>query len=144
MISMAKVYIHPQLQNVITKLSPLVEGLVLFETSYRQIQAPMIGNYGRFEENPRAMLAGIHKLHIAVSDDDFLKWRGKIGQQRKSDNYLVYAKHDLEIDTYLIIDFISPEAHKRIRSRLADLVMIAEEFQETFSDRFPQTYLTLN
>lgn len=139
---MAKVFVHPRL-TLLEPLRPLAEGLLTFEASYRQIYPSTIGNYGRFEENPRSLLAGIHKLHIAVSEADFTKWQGKVGQSRKSDNYLVYAKHDFEDDVYLILDFISPDAHQRIKSVLADLVLIAEEFQETFPERFPEKYQQL-
>lgn len=138
---MAKVWCNPQL--TVEPLRPLVQGLVAFEQSYRQYYMPMIGNYGRFEENPRAMLAGIHKLHIAVSETDFDKWKTRTGQNRKSDNYLVYAKHDFEQDTFLILDFISPEAHKRIRSKLADLVLLAEDFQDTYPERFHEKFTAI-
>ncbi|MDH2998102.1 hypothetical protein A1D22_09460 [Pasteurellaceae bacterium LFhippo2] len=120
-------------------LLPFVQDLVQHIQSHFTLYPTTIGNSGGFEENPRAMIAKIRKVHIAVSDADFDKWRNKTGQQRKSDNYLIYTIHDFE-DDILILDFISPEAHKRIKNRLADLVLIAEDFQDSYPEKFAEKY----
>lgn len=122
------------------EILPFVRDLLIYVNSNGTVYPETIGNVGAFEENPRAMIAKIQKAHIAVSKADFEKWQTRTGQHRKSDNYLVYARHDFEPDTLLILDFISPEAHKRIRHKLADLVLLAEDFQDTFPERFPEKF----
>lgn len=121
------------------ELIPFIQDIVTYLESGGTYYPSSLGNIGAFEENPRAMIAKIQKAHIAVSDADFEKWKNRTGQQRKSDNYLIFALHDFE-DVLLILDFISPEAHKRIRTRLADIVLTAEEFQETFPERFSEKF----
>lgn len=121
-------------------LKKLIDDLMLLEQSNGNFRPDTIGNWGAFEENPRAMLAGIKKVHVAVSNADFEHWRKKAGQNRKSDNYLIYTQHDLEPDTFLILDFITPDAHKRIKAKLADLVLIAETFQENYSPKLADIF----
>ncbi|MDH2998109.1 hypothetical protein A1D22_09495 [Pasteurellaceae bacterium LFhippo2] len=139
---MADIYLSPFIQQT-DGLIKLVNDLMLLEQTAGNYRPDTIGNWGAFEENPSAMLAGIKKVHIAVSDEDFEKWKKKTGQNRKSDNYLVYAQHDLEIDTFLILDFITPDAHKRIKSKLPDLVLCAEEFQESYSTKLAEKFTKL-
>lgn len=140
---MATIYLSHFIQPT-EGLIKLVHDLMLLEQSYGNSRPDTMGNWGAFEENPRAMLAGIKKVHVAVSNADFEHWRKKTGQNRKSDNYLVYTKHDLEPDTFLILDFITPDAHKRIKTKLPDLVLCAETFQESYADKLAQTFPRLD
>lgn len=136
---MPKIYLSHFVQPT-DGLKKLIGDLMLLEQTFGNFRPDTIGNWGAFEENPRAMLAGIKKVHVAVSNADFEKWKNKTGQNRKSDNYLVYTVHDLEPDTFLILDFITPDAHQKIKSRLSDLVLIAEKFQEIYSPKFVEHF----
>lgn len=139
---MAKVYLNAHLEQT-AGLVKLVNDLMLLEQTAGNYRTEIIGNWGAFEENPRAMLAGIKKVHVAVSNADFEKWKKKTGQNRKSDNYLIYTQHGLEDDTFLILDFITPDAHQRIKSRLSDLILVAEKFQETYYPKFSEHFQLL-
>lgn len=136
---MAKIYLTPFI-NATDGLVKLINDLMLLEQTFGNFRPETIGNWGAFEENPRAMLAGIKKVHVAVSNEDFERWKKKTGQNRKSDNYLVYARHDLEPDTFLILDFITPDAHKRIQSKLADLILLAETFQNNYDSKIAEHF----
>lgn len=136
---MVEIYLSPFV--IMTDgLAKLINDLMLLEQSMGHFRPDTIGNWGAFEENPRAMLALVKKVHVAVSNEDFERWKKKTGQNRKSDNYLIYTKHELEENTFLILDFITPDAHQKIKSKLSDIILFAEIFQNCHSAKIAEHF----
>ncbi|HDL8336707.1 TPA: type II toxin-antitoxin system YafO family toxin [Yersinia enterocolitica] len=92
---------------------------------------PEFGSEGQWEDNRKLCDSFVYKIHIHLPDDP--PWPPRLAvASRKSDNYLVYARHWLDPNKYQLISIMSPEAHALARtSYLAELERRAEEFQNT-------------
>ncbi|MEI7194521.1 type II toxin-antitoxin system YafO family toxin [Pectobacterium versatile] len=88
----------------------------------------VFGSEGRWEENPRLMASGIHKIHIQLPGEP--PWASHLPViRRHSNNYLVYARHEWDETKYQIISIMAPNAHELARtSFLGELERRAEEF----------------
>ncbi|PJG83275.1 type II toxin-antitoxin system YafO family toxin [Caviibacterium pharyngocola] len=103
-------------------------GIALFHDTGKY--PDFLGHFGQFENNPQAMTSLLNKMHIALYREDWTlrKWRHRNGCNRTFDNFVIYAKHIFDEDCYLILDIVSPDAHKRIDLLLPDLIRKAETF----------------
>lgn len=70
----------------------------------------------------------IFKMHIVLSEEEKAKWKNKNVYGRTSDNFLIYAQHWCEENYYILLDIITPNAHKRIDKLLPLLINEAEKF----------------
>lgn len=89
------------------------------------------GSEGSWEENKRLCDSFVFKVHIKTQKEG--PWPPKTPQAaRKSNSYLVYAKHWLEQDKWQIISIMTPNAHEMARtSFLGELERRAEHFQNS-------------
>lgn len=95
------------------------------------VLSPYIGCEGMWEGNKGLCKSFVYKIHIRLPDDggwpkDWPK------AKRKSNNYLVYARHWLDVERYEVISIMSPNAHEKAKtSFMAELERRAEEFQNS-------------
>jgi len=89
----------------------------------------VFGNEGQWEDSRRLRDSFVFKIHIRLPDEK--PWSAKKpAAARKSNNYLVYARHFLYPDKYQLISIMTPNAHELARtSYLAEIERRAEEFQ---------------
>lgn len=108
----------------------LAVGIALFHDTGKY--PDFLGHFGQFENNPSAMESQLHKIHIALYDEDWnlKKWRNRNGYNRTSDNFVIYAKHFFCENYFLILDIVTPEAHRRIDSLMPTLIIKAEQFHQ--------------
>ncbi|MBE2899020.1 type II toxin-antitoxin system YafO family toxin [Pasteurellaceae bacterium 20609_3] len=133
----SSVIIHSDLQR-----DPFVEkiavGIALFHDTGRY--PDFLGHYGQFENNPQAMDSLINKIHIALYREEWTlrTWRHRNGYNRTSDNFVIYARHFFFSNHYLILNIVSPNAHKEIQRLLPNLINKAESFHRLTLEEISQ------
>lgn len=122
-----KVTIEKPLYEQWDFIEKLAVGIAKYEASNGECYEYFLGHKGKFENNPRA--ESLHKMHIAnigglLSDN----WKSQRGYNRKSNHFVIYSEHwDLD-GRFHILDVVTPNAHQRIDSLIADLIDKAEAF----------------
>lgn len=108
----------------------LAVGIALFHDTGKY--PDFLGHFGRFENNQQAIESQLNKIHIALyrSDWSLKTWRNRNGYNRTSDNFIVYARHFFHDNYYLILDIVTPDAHRRINALLPELIRNAESFHQ--------------
>ncbi|EIX7350007.1 type II toxin-antitoxin system YafO family toxin [Escherichia coli] len=122
-----KVSVHQDVEyrNVAMRYACMLE-----EWMNQDILPSHFGHHGRWECNHQCNASGIYKLHIRLPHEP--GWSpGQRQAERKSDSYLVYARHWCD-NRAQIISIMHPKAHEKSKSTfLAILIQRAEDFQSS-------------
>ncbi|RLM20556.1 toxin YafO [Brenneria alni] len=96
-----------------------------------KVLPPFLGSEAQWEDNRKLCDSHVFKMHIRLPNEP--QWGKGVPQAaRKSNSYLVYARHWLNPDSFQVISIMTPNAHGLARtSFLAELERRAEQFQNT-------------
>lgn len=91
----------------------------------------VFGYEGAWEQSGPLVASYVSKIHIRLPEEK--PWPKEMpAPARKSNSYLVYARHWADANNYHIISIMSPDAHRMARtSFLAELERRAEKFQNS-------------
>lgn len=123
----AKFTISGELQTF-PHIEKIAVGLAIFHNTGNY--PSFLGHYGQLERNPLAMQSNIHKIHIALYQNDFdlETWQNRNGAYRTCDNMVVYTQHFFQDEYFQILGIITPNAHARLDKLITDLIEQAEKF----------------
>lgn len=127
---MARVCIHSSLSDI-----PVIQGYARELSLYLNnlSLSGRLGRNGGFERNNNAQSSGILKIHFKAPGEGF--WDRAVRQvDRTCDNYIIYARHWDDTETFQIIAVITPHAHAKADAMLPDIIQIAESDFHSMSD----------
>ncbi|MBF0785990.1 hypothetical protein E4T80_10995 [Muribacter muris] len=123
----AKFTFLPILTNI-PYIDRLAVGLALHHDTGKY--PDFLGHSGGFEQNAKASDSQLHKIHIALYQNDWTlrTWQKRSGYTRTCDNFVIYVRHFFFDDCFQIIDILTPDAHKTLDSRISHYIELAEQF----------------
>ncbi|KHN55388.1 type II toxin-antitoxin system YafO family toxin [Pectobacterium fontis] len=94
-----------------------------------------LGKMGGFERSSQSILSEIYKSHIRVPGEDTPWPTSQPLHRRVSDNFLVFAIHNIYPLHIQVITIIKPDGHERVKKLLPAIIKITENRFQSLNER---------
>lgn len=94
-----------------------------------------LGKMGGFERSSQSTLSGIYKSHIRIPGEDTPWPASQLLHRRVSDNFLVFAIHNIHPLHIQVIAIIKPDGHEKIKKLLPTIIKITESKFQSLNER---------